>query len=184
MSVVVQLDLRCNQLGPNGGRAVAQMLQMNNSLTDLNLQKNGLSDDSCVALSKALRTNPSLTALNVRFNDVGDTGALAFADLLRVNDMLSSLDLGGNRSRTRRICLPSVSRPWPIRVTSAPSNVAPICTRIRLCPVPMTHTRTLTSTCLHARLGLAPDASRGPDFRAGEPCHMHDTLCAVQWTIV
>ena len=75
-TAVLSLDLRANQVGPNGGRAVAQMLQFNNSLTALSLQKNALPDDSCVSLAKALRTNPSLTALDLRFNDVGDSGAM------------------------------------------------------------------------------------------------------------
>eukprot|EP01012_Entosiphon_sulcatum_P016755 TRINITY_DN21643_c0_g1_i1.p1 TRINITY_DN21643_c0_g1~~TRINITY_DN21643_c0_g1_i1.p1 ORF type:complete len:1049 (-),score=132.01 TRINITY_DN21643_c0_g1_i1:9-3155(-) len=93
---ILVFDLKASHLGLVGGKAIATMLQVNNSLTELNFQRNSLKSDSCIALAKALRTNPSVLTLMLRFNEIGDAGAIGLADLLRVNAVLTTLDLGGN----------------------------------------------------------------------------------------
>jgi Ran GTPase-activating protein (RanGAP) involved in mRNA processing and transport len=54
-----------NDLGEGGGRALAEALRLNSTLTSLNLGDNGLGEGAGRALAEALRLNTSLTSLKL-----------------------------------------------------------------------------------------------------------------------
>ena len=90
------LDLSANELGPAGSESVAKALEKNRTLRALNLSGNNLGSSSADSLSTALETNTSLTALNLSGNNLGPVGARSFAAALKMNKTLTELNLSGN----------------------------------------------------------------------------------------
>ena len=90
------LDLSANGLGPAGAESVAKALEKNRTLRALNLSGNNLGSSSADSLSTALETNTSLTALNLSGNNLGPVGARSFAAALKMNKTLTELNLSGN----------------------------------------------------------------------------------------
>jgi len=84
LTELTSLDLRANQLGDEGVRALVELAQ----LTVLDLGGNQITDDGARALAELGR----LTSLALSTNRIGDDGARALAELRQ----LTSLDLSAN----------------------------------------------------------------------------------------
>ena len=79
-------------LGEGRGRALAKALRRNTvTVTSLNLGGNGLGDG---ALAEALRLNTTLASLDLRENGLGEGGGRALVEALRLNTTVTSLNLG------------------------------------------------------------------------------------------
>ena len=72
-------------------------LEVNEALTSLNLQENDLGVDGGKAIAEALKLNKALTILNLFGNEIGSKGAVAIAKALEVNKVLRSIDLSLNQ---------------------------------------------------------------------------------------
>jgi Ran GTPase-activating protein (RanGAP) involved in mRNA processing and transport len=74
--VLTSIDLSWNNLGPEGGKAIAAALQVNAVLTYLGLRKNNLDAEGVKALAKALRINAVLKQINLQDNGFGNSEQL------------------------------------------------------------------------------------------------------------
>ena len=90
---VTVLDLSNCALREGGGQAIAAVLRVNTTLTNLNLRGNSLGEGGGQAIAAVLRVNTTLTNLNLRGNELGLGGAQAIAAALRVNTTLTNLNL-------------------------------------------------------------------------------------------
>jgi hypothetical protein len=79
-----------------GGRAIARMLAVNTTLTDLNLSWNKIRKDSALSLVKCLARNRTITALNISNNNIGDYAVQHLANALRTNNVMTFLDISYN----------------------------------------------------------------------------------------
>lgn len=78
-------------------RAIAEVLQENQSLKKLDLSNNCFGDEGAVILANALEMNNVLMHINVSRNQISDTGAIAFSKMLHVNKTLRVLNLRANK---------------------------------------------------------------------------------------
>ena len=97
-TVLEELELWRNRIGPAGAASLAKILQNDGTtLRLLTLRSNRLGDEGVVALAAALHTNRALDKLSLCKNAVGDTGAEALAmAVLQPGSGLRSLDLTEN----------------------------------------------------------------------------------------
>jgi hypothetical protein len=95
-TTLTQLSLNNNKLGDAGGCALAMALQTNTTLTQLDLDVNELGAESSKAMGEALKMNTTLTQLSLNSNQLGDAGGCALAMALQTNTTLTQLSLGGN----------------------------------------------------------------------------------------
>ena len=72
-------------LQERGAQAIADVLRVNRTLTNLNLRSNQLGEGGAQAIAAALRENHMLTNLNLGWNSLGEGAAQAIAAALRVN---------------------------------------------------------------------------------------------------
>ncbi|KAF0529908.1 kinase-like protein [Gigaspora margarita] len=70
-STLTKLNLRYNKLGSEGGKALADALCKNFTLTSLNLENNNLDSEGGKALADALCKNSMLTELYIYENNIG-----------------------------------------------------------------------------------------------------------------
>eukprot|EP00854_Cymbomonas_tetramitiformis_P005444 gene5444-6599_t len=124
-SNLITLDLSGNSLGPEGAKALAEVLapskrrNFNSSLSTLIASENSLGgrmnmhytvpttggiedEQGLVALGQALKRNETLTHLALTFNTVGPKGTMALAEGLAANRTLRSLVLDRNWLAGRR----------------------------------------------------------------------------------
>ena len=94
---LLKLNLENNNLGPEGGVAIGQSLQTNNSLLQLNLLNNNLGPEGGVAIGQGLQTNNSLLKLILNYNNLGPEGGVAIGQSLQTNNSLLELHLGWNK---------------------------------------------------------------------------------------
>ncbi|CAF1063913.1 unnamed protein product, partial [Didymodactylos carnosus] len=99
-STLTQLDLGSNQISDRG-EALAEVLKVNSTLTKLNLYSNQITDRGGKALAEALKVNSTLTQLYLGFNQISDRGGEALAEALKVNNTLTQLDLERNQISDR-----------------------------------------------------------------------------------
>ena len=90
------LDLNNCDLQEGGGQAIADVMRVNTTLTNLILVRNELGEGGAQAIAAALRENRTLTNLILHGNELGEGGGQAIADVLRVNTTLTNLNLGYN----------------------------------------------------------------------------------------
>ncbi|KAF9157499.1 hypothetical protein BGX20_003917, partial [Mortierella sp. AD010] len=76
-SILVNLNLSYNSIGPNGARVLSDALKASSTLTTLDLYNNSIGDNGAQVLSDALKTNSTLTTLNLEANSIGSNGAQA-----------------------------------------------------------------------------------------------------------
>ena len=76
-----ELDLSDNSIGAEGAKAIARALEKNKTLTALDLRDNNIGDEGAIAIANALRENYSIRIkrLNLNLNNIGDDGAIAIA---------------------------------------------------------------------------------------------------------
>ena len=78
---LASVDLSDNLIGIQGGVAIGHVLQLNNTLRELNLRMNGLYNEGVQPIVKALERNTSLLCLNIGSNNVGESSAPALSDV-------------------------------------------------------------------------------------------------------
>lgn len=96
---VRELQLRGYLLCDYDAHALADALQLNDSLAVLDLEENQIEDDGADALAEALLLNRSITTVNLAENCFGDYGARALACALRESESIATLNLKGQTTR-------------------------------------------------------------------------------------
>jgi hypothetical protein len=117
---VTVLSLNSCGLREGGGRALAETLRLNNTVTSLDLgnnnnlrlRGNSLREGGGRALTETLRLNTTVTSLDLSENFLGEGGGRALAETLRLNTTVTSLHLccnglgeGGGRALTETLRL-------------------------------------------------------------------------------
>ncbi|GLD91541.1 hypothetical protein PINS_up000074 [Pythium insidiosum] len=97
---VVSLSLEWNNVGllDAGVEALAAALEVDSRLVELDLRNNNIGPDGAKALAAALCRNRTLRRLDLRWNEIGNPGVLAFVEALQSNRSLVALELTGNSS--------------------------------------------------------------------------------------
>uniref|UniRef100_A0A6T0C149 Uncharacterized protein n=1 Tax=Chrysotila carterae TaxID=13221 RepID=A0A6T0C149_CHRCT len=92
----MSLDLsRCNRIGDDGCKALAEGLKSNKTLTSLDASCCGrIGDEGCKALAEVLKTNKALTSLKITGNFITTTCAEEFVKMVEVNPYLLDLQIG------------------------------------------------------------------------------------------
>jgi len=75
---------RCD-ISFEGAQFIAEALEVNKTLRNLNLSWNLFGPDSCYVLAEALKKNRSLDLIEIYYCDVDNEGAQYFYDALSVN---------------------------------------------------------------------------------------------------
>jgi Ran GTPase-activating protein (RanGAP) involved in mRNA processing and transport len=96
-NTLTQLNLGYNQIGVEGAKALAAALEHNTSLTQLEQWNNQIGVEGARALAAALEHNTSLTQLNLWNNRISVEGAKALAAALEHNITLTQLNLEYNQ---------------------------------------------------------------------------------------
>ena len=96
------LWLKRNPIGPDGAKAIAEMLKTNTSIITLDLVNTAILDSGCIAIFDALKNNTSLKSIYLDANGLTYKSAHAIADYIRyrakVNtEGLTHLSIGINR---------------------------------------------------------------------------------------
>ncbi|CAI2163623.1 20367_t:CDS:1 [Funneliformis geosporum] len=94
-----KISLRFNQVGNEGAKSIAKLIEQNNFLTELNLGDTKINDDGVLLIVEALKKNRSIKKLILENNDIGDKGLSAIADLLKINKILKNIDLSQQESK-------------------------------------------------------------------------------------
>jgi predicted HicB family RNase H-like nuclease len=88
---ITSLDLELNEINTAGAEALAEALENNQTLSSLELYNNQLGDAGAKAMAKALKHNKTITLLDLGGNEIGDAGAEAIAEALKTNKIITSL---------------------------------------------------------------------------------------------
>ena len=91
------LELSYNEIGDAGAKHLAEMLQHNTTLQHLALGKNEIGDAGAQHLAEALKHNATLQRLIFYNNKIGAAGAKDLAEALKHNDTLQFLNLRNNK---------------------------------------------------------------------------------------
>lgn len=90
-SGVEELCLDYNELGPQGGLAIAKLITRSRALKELSLWHNFLGREAAIAIARALEGNTTLTALDMRGeNELGKQGVQALEAVLTANRVISA----------------------------------------------------------------------------------------------
>jgi len=95
-TTVTELNLCHNDIGDPGVASLACKLQSITTLKVLKLSSNGIGDAGAADLARALKFNTRLTDLYFSSNCIGEAGAKCVADALKSNKTLTDLDLSFN----------------------------------------------------------------------------------------
>jgi hypothetical protein len=90
------LDLRNNNIGPDGSKFIASMIKDCKSLQDLWLGNNNIGNEGVKLIGEALKTENIIKVINLNMNDISDTGLAYICETIRLNDTLRFLTLGDN----------------------------------------------------------------------------------------
>ena len=95
---LLRLNLEWNNVGTldHGIFELSNALMVNVSLKELDLRNNNIGPDGAIALSKALKRNQVLSTLDLRWNDIGSIGGQALLEAVQVNQTCASILLSGN----------------------------------------------------------------------------------------
>lgn len=99
---LTSINLSYNNLGSEGGKAIAQGISVSKSLTEINLGGNNLGPEGAKALGPAISVSKSLTSIdlseNISFSDRAQAPAFAkaIAEGIAVSKSLTSIDLSAN----------------------------------------------------------------------------------------
>jgi Ran GTPase-activating protein (RanGAP) involved in mRNA processing and transport len=95
---LTELNLSSNNLGPDGGRLVGDMLKLNSTLVKLSLAgpDQNLGAQGVRFLSLGLEKNAHLTDLSLAKNGCGSAGIFSLLDALVANPALISLNMQAN----------------------------------------------------------------------------------------
>ena len=83
------LSLKSNDLGADGGKALAEGLKGNNVITELNIADNDLADygrdmSGVIILADVIKDMGAMTSLNLASNRLGAEGAKIVAEAIKV----------------------------------------------------------------------------------------------------
>ena len=96
-SIIVRLLLANNSLGNEGGKAIAQGLEENFSVRELDLSENMLGQNAVSSIAEMLNKNQTLEKLNLSRNNLTDPDVESLlASLCRKTVLLKELDLSHN----------------------------------------------------------------------------------------
>jgi hypothetical protein len=84
-------------LGNEGIRFIADSLQQNSVLQDINLSSNNIGPDGAFWISKCLEENSALQKIDLRFNNIGDDGIKWIAGALPMNSSLLKISIDWNK---------------------------------------------------------------------------------------
>ncbi|KAL0239430.1 hypothetical protein GEMRC1_009538 [Eukaryota sp. GEM-RC1] len=87
--------LKCNAI-VTSARSLAEVLNVNTTVTSVNLWWNSIGDDGVRALSEALKANETVSNINLGGNLIGIEGARLFAEALKVNNAVTSIVIKNN----------------------------------------------------------------------------------------
>ena len=92
------MDIGSNDIGPEGGVAIGQALESNNTLENLNLEGNNIGIKGAVSIGQALESNNTLQDLDLCDNEIGNDGAVAVIRGIarNTNTHLSTLNISQN----------------------------------------------------------------------------------------
>lgn len=96
-SYLEDIDLRYNEIGDLGARALGDLLSRASRLLGLNLQGNKIKSEGAQYLAESLRECTGLQYLNLRGNKIKTNGAMMITELLFTHDKLLSLNLADNK---------------------------------------------------------------------------------------
>jgi hypothetical protein len=92
-----KISIRSNFIDNIGITVIAESLENNSSLRELDLSDNLICEDGVSALATVLRhPNFALTSLHINENTIGDIGINALTDALLHNSMLKELSIYDN----------------------------------------------------------------------------------------
>ena len=95
---LVKLDISRNGIGPAGAKAIAEALDGNQGLTELNLADNRLGAEGVQHFLGAIQAlEGSLAKLDISSNRFGAEGAKSLASALEHNSVLKDLNVADNR---------------------------------------------------------------------------------------
>ncbi|WP_341747490.1 hypothetical protein [Candidatus Tisiphia endosymbiont of Dascillus cervinus] len=97
---ISELDLSSNNLGDNGAKEVAGIIQNSTKLKILKLSNNQIGSEGMGALSSAFDHNETVTDLDLSNNNLGDKGAEKVATLLANNSTIIDINLDSNEFGT------------------------------------------------------------------------------------
>ncbi len=94
---LTHLSLEWNAIGlwDSGLAAIAEGLQVNQTLRYLDLRNNQISHEGATFISNALKINRILKNIDLRWNNVGLLGAQSFLSMLKTNKDIVKIDLSG-----------------------------------------------------------------------------------------
>ncbi|CAL8463215.1 g2749 [Coccomyxa elongata] len=96
-TAIRSLVLHSNKIQADGALAMGRALQKEECrLTSLNMRLNEVGEEGGHALAVALQNNKSLKHLDIGANNIGPTACTAFAGVLQSNSTLQELDLSCN----------------------------------------------------------------------------------------
>jgi len=74
-----------NEIGVEGGKAVAEMMKVNTTVRTLDIGGNKIGDEGGKAMAEMLKLNTTLHTLYITYNNIGVEGGKAIAEMLNVN---------------------------------------------------------------------------------------------------
>ena len=80
----------------HGMISIAEAIQVNTTLKNLDISGNNISDAGAAAISDSLTSNSSLAKLNISSNNITSEGAKKIAQAIQVNTILKKLDISSN----------------------------------------------------------------------------------------
>ncbi|CAF1551336.1 unnamed protein product [Didymodactylos carnosus] len=90
------LDISKNKIGDAGALALAELLNILNSLMEVNMIGNEITSKAGSEIGKILKTNRTLINIDLTYNKIDDDGILIFADLLKITIILKIFNLSRN----------------------------------------------------------------------------------------
>ena len=95
--LLTRIDLRVNNIGVEGVKAIGEALKVNTSLTSIFLGGNEIGDEGGKAIGEALKVNTSLAKFFLYRNNIGDEGGKAIGEALKVNTSLAEIFIYCNK---------------------------------------------------------------------------------------
>lgn len=93
-----KLDLRNNEIGVEGAKAIKQLIAYrlwrkggNKSIDEIDLSNNNIGDNGAIAIAEVLKKNETLENINLSHNNIGDKGKNALTGALKFNHVNAKL---------------------------------------------------------------------------------------------
>ena len=102
-TVLRVLYISTNNIGPEGGVAIGEMMRVNVEMQDLNIASNHIGDAGAVAIAGALKVNPSVYKLSLRLNEIRESMKI-------VRQVLEKMPKGDYRVQDKKVTPPPRAR--------------------------------------------------------------------------